>query len=165
MIVLAFDPSTSSTGWAVLDDARVLDSGQGEPEIAALAAFHALPRAPDRCAIEKAFIGGGPSALPGRAASTLRLAETAGFLRGLVRATHYDATFWLPLASEVRAILGIKGASRKRDDINAAVVEWARARTGLRLTLGEADRANAIALGLAAYGVVGYRSAKRRDKK
>ncbi len=156
-VVLAFDPG-NSCGFAVLDadSARVLESGQAEPQDALAHVFDGVrSSAVVRLAIEAPVIVTGRGGF-GNAASALKTSWKAGYLYGACTTLWPNCTRWQPNASEWRAVLGLGKGGRKREEIARRVCLWVRATARIDCGDGEKestsriDEAMAIALGLAA---------------
>lgn len=179
---LAFDPSTSSTGWALWLSGD-LHHGQAHPDAVVDVVDRLL--APSRgplqvLAVEAPYKVGGQRAKRENGKVVVddegepvmvgsgqqwKVAEAAGFLRGSYARNALVA--WQPLPTEWRSVLGLnKGVrgTRKRDDVNDAVWLWActcvprdrwpRHYTNEGKEKRHFDEANAIALLHAAISLV-----------
>lgn len=148
-VVLALDPGTHSSGWA-LSLKGMLYSGQGEPEIVAETILKLLKQAGvveiDVLVVEEPFFVG--------KGNQWKLPWSGGYLEGrFIDRLRKGGVLWKPKASTWRGIIGInKGVdgSRKGPSVNLAVHAWAAKTVGLSLvTEGgkrEEDRANAIGM-------------------
>jgi hypothetical protein len=154
-VILALDPGSGSTGWALLIDGR-LWSGQGKPEdvvdtVRDILDEHRI-RSVDVLVVEDPFsIGKG---------NQWKLAWCAGFLFGTFRlSVRRGGVSWRPKPASWRAALKLnvsdelnkEGKQRKdREAIERAVWLWCKARTNLALTTTdgkiEADRCMAIGM-------------------
>lgn len=171
---VAFDPA-NSTGWAVFDleakrDADfVADSGQCDFGAEMPQVFGVVgTTAPEWVAVEYPIVSRGPGGL-GRAASSMSTAWKAGHLHGCCITLWPKAQYWNPRPAEHRAIVGLGKGGNKRLLIAERVCLWVRATYGIDCGPGvkesaeQWDRANAIAIGAAAYSLftLGYRGRTR----
>lgn len=175
-VVLAFDPSTTKTGWALSLRGRLL-SGQGDPEECVDVVFDLLRDAGvvmiDVLAVEEPFNIGRPMPKRTKGGTVVtdatgapvmtaggnqwKLAQAGGLLIGSFRrSVRPGGVMWKPIPGAWRSVLGLNTGpegTRKREDVNRGVWLWAKATTRLPLIhihnnreVPELDRANAIAL-------------------
>jgi len=165
--ILAIDSGSHITGWCHFDEDGTINAGEGSPRVVIrdLVSFLSVVGAPFL------FVREGPYTLsiaqltkpqdprkPRRAMITplsiYRLGVAAGYVTGGIDSCLGSPVFWEPAPMSWRSIVGLNRQSTEestaRDETAAAILEYARRKTGLALTTeGErekVDEANAIAM-------------------
>jgi hypothetical protein len=172
--IVAIDSGSAIAGWCYIDENGDSCSGQGSPREVEGAVINATFGRPSPAL----FAREGPytttmatmqSANAGGPVGLYRLGVAAGFITRGIFDVIRNAAMWEPMPTQWRSVHGL---NRKRtegrtakENTNAAVIEWVRAKTGrvFRTSTGRDAVDEAMAAGLAFAALSVARAAERTE--